>query len=104
MIEAVRTSETSVHFNVSIRQYIPEDSKLLIRRRKNLKSHIVNYYSVEWWLAAKKYAGLLFLMQAHFFPVRSRHQARTNKTAAFHRPGALTSLWAYTHKPQESKK
>jgi hypothetical protein len=28
MIEAVRTSETSVNFNVTTRRYIPEDSKL----------------------------------------------------------------------------
>jgi hypothetical protein len=26
MIEAVRSSETSVHFNVTTRRYIPEDS------------------------------------------------------------------------------
>jgi hypothetical protein len=30
MIEAVRTSETSVNFNVTTRRYIPEDSKLKI--------------------------------------------------------------------------
>jgi hypothetical protein len=41
MMEAVRTSETSVHFNVTTRRYIPEDSKLLTRRRENLKSHRV---------------------------------------------------------------
>jgi hypothetical protein len=29
IIEAVRTSETSVNFNVTIRRYIKEDSKLL---------------------------------------------------------------------------
>jgi hypothetical protein len=28
MLEAVRTSETSVNFNVTTRRYIPEDSKL----------------------------------------------------------------------------
>jgi hypothetical protein len=39
MMEAVRTSETSVSFNVSTRRYIPEDSKLHTRRRENLKSH-----------------------------------------------------------------
>jgi hypothetical protein len=38
MMEAVRTSETSVHFNVSTRCYIPEDSKLHTRRREDLKS------------------------------------------------------------------
>jgi hypothetical protein len=39
MMEPVRTSETSVHFNVTTRRYIPEDSKLHIRLRENLKSH-----------------------------------------------------------------
>jgi hypothetical protein len=35
----VCTSETSVHFNVITRRYIPEDSKLHTRRRENLISH-----------------------------------------------------------------
>jgi hypothetical protein len=39
MMEAVRTSEKSVIFNVTTRQYISEDSKLHNRRRENLKSH-----------------------------------------------------------------
>jgi hypothetical protein len=39
MLEAVRISETSIHFNVTTRRYVPEDSKLHIRRRDNLKSH-----------------------------------------------------------------
>jgi hypothetical protein len=30
MMEEVRTSETSVNFNVTTRRYIPEDSKLQI--------------------------------------------------------------------------
>jgi hypothetical protein len=44
MMEAVRICETSVHFNVNTRRYIPEDSKFHTRRRENLKSHIVNLY------------------------------------------------------------
>jgi hypothetical protein len=40
MMEAVRTSETSVNIYLTTRQYISEDSKLLTRRRENLKSHI----------------------------------------------------------------
>jgi hypothetical protein len=41
MMEAARTSETSVN-NYFTRQYIPEDnSELPTRRRENLKSHIV---------------------------------------------------------------
>jgi hypothetical protein len=40
MMEAVRTSETSVNFNVTTRRYVPQDSsKLHTRRRENLKSH-----------------------------------------------------------------
>jgi hypothetical protein len=44
MMEAVRSSETSVNFNVTTRRYISEDSKLHVRRRYNLKSHTVNLY------------------------------------------------------------
>jgi hypothetical protein len=40
MMEAVRTSETSVSFNMTTWRYIPEDSKLHTRRRVDLKSHI----------------------------------------------------------------
>jgi hypothetical protein len=44
MMEAVRTSETSLE-NYFTRQYIPEDnSELLIRRRENLKSHITSVH------------------------------------------------------------
>jgi hypothetical protein len=41
MMETVRTSETSVNFNVTTRRYILEDSKLHNRRRENLKSHFL---------------------------------------------------------------
>jgi hypothetical protein len=44
MMEAARTSETSVD-NYFTRQYIPEDkSELHTRRRENLKSHIIVAY------------------------------------------------------------
>jgi hypothetical protein len=50
MMEAVRTSETSVD-NYFARQYIPEDnSELHTRRRETLKSHkqfIVEYHAGE---------------------------------------------------------
>jgi hypothetical protein len=39
MMEAARTSETSVDIYLTTRQYIPEDSELHTRRRENLKSH-----------------------------------------------------------------
>jgi hypothetical protein len=42
MMEAVRTSETSVNINLTTRRYIPEESKLHTRRRENLKSHMVD--------------------------------------------------------------
>jgi hypothetical protein len=41
MIEAVRTSETSVHFNVTTWRYIPENSELHICRREDLKCHCI---------------------------------------------------------------
>jgi hypothetical protein len=41
MMEAVRTSETSVTFNVITRRYIPEEFKLHTRCRESLKSHKV---------------------------------------------------------------
>jgi hypothetical protein len=45
MMEAVRTSETSVNFNVTTGRYFPEDSKLHTRRHENLKSHMYKYAS-----------------------------------------------------------
>jgi hypothetical protein len=39
MMEAARTSETSVDIQLRTRQYIPEDSELHTRCRENLKSH-----------------------------------------------------------------
>jgi hypothetical protein len=42
MMESVRTSETSVNFNMTTRRYIPEDSKLHTRRRENVKSQILS--------------------------------------------------------------
>jgi hypothetical protein len=45
MMEAARTSETSVD-NYFTRQYIPEDKfELHTRRRENLKSQIIAVYS-----------------------------------------------------------
>jgi hypothetical protein len=42
MMEAARTSETSVDIQLRTRQYIPEDSELHTRRHENLKSHTMN--------------------------------------------------------------
>jgi hypothetical protein len=43
MMEAVRTSETSVYFNETTRRFISEGCHLHIRRRENLKSHVTVY-------------------------------------------------------------
>jgi hypothetical protein len=39
MMEAVRTSETSVNFNETTQNYIPESCNHHTRRHENLKSH-----------------------------------------------------------------
>jgi hypothetical protein len=41
MMEAARTSETSIDMHLRTRQYIPEDSELHTRHRENLKSHMM---------------------------------------------------------------
>jgi hypothetical protein len=43
IMEAVRTSETSVNIYFITRQYNPEDTKLHTIRRENLKPHLQNY-------------------------------------------------------------
>jgi hypothetical protein len=43
MMEAARTSETSVDIQSRTWQYIPEDSELHTRRRENLKSRIMRH-------------------------------------------------------------
>jgi hypothetical protein len=40
MMEAVRTSETSVNFNVTTRRYIPEDSELPQLKSKNINNFL----------------------------------------------------------------
>jgi hypothetical protein len=44
MMEAVRTSETSVYSNKTTRHYIPEGCHHQTRRRENLKSHTIWKY------------------------------------------------------------
>jgi hypothetical protein len=39
MMEAARTSETSVDIDLTTRQYIPDDSELHTSLRENMKSH-----------------------------------------------------------------
>jgi hypothetical protein len=42
MMEAARTSETSVDIQLKTWQYIPENSELHTRRHENLKCHMDN--------------------------------------------------------------
>jgi hypothetical protein len=44
MMEAARTSETSVDIQLRTRQYNPEDSELHTRRRETLNSHNIKIY------------------------------------------------------------
>jgi hypothetical protein len=44
MMEAARTSETSVNFYQTSRRYNPEDSHLRTHRRENLKSCLISTY------------------------------------------------------------
>jgi hypothetical protein len=46
MMEAARTSETSVNFYQTTRRYNPEDSHLRTYRRDNLKSYYVNVIDI----------------------------------------------------------
>jgi hypothetical protein len=46
MMKAVRASETSVHFNVTTRRYIPEDSELHTRRHENLNPYKIKTLNV----------------------------------------------------------
>jgi hypothetical protein len=46
MMEAARTSETSLNFYQTTRRYNPEDSHLHTRRRENLKSNGNEPYSI----------------------------------------------------------
>jgi hypothetical protein len=61
MMEAVRTSETSVNFNVTTRRYIPEDSKLHTRRLENLKSHILNMITPYEYMSLEAYQRLGYI-------------------------------------------
>jgi hypothetical protein len=54
MMEGVRTSETSVNFNVATWRYIPEDSKLHTRRLENLNSYRIFIYLCSCVVVASK--------------------------------------------------
>jgi hypothetical protein len=61
MMEAVRTSETSVYF-VTTRRYIPEGCNLQIRRRDNVKSYLhfdLNFFTVQFYITSYLYNNKL---------------------------------------------
>jgi hypothetical protein len=49
MMETARTSETSVDIQLRTRQYIPEDSELYTRRRENLKSYWLTFFTYNYF-------------------------------------------------------
>jgi hypothetical protein len=77
--EDVRTSETSVNFNVTTGYYIPEDSELPIRRRENLKSHTVKnmFCSVFLFLQVQNFGSEARRKRP---PVRFRRRFNDNST------------------------
>jgi hypothetical protein len=86
MMEAVRTSETSVD-NYFTRQYIPEEkSELYIRRRENLKSH-----SSPWW---KQYVPL---KRRSTIILHGSISQKTNLYFIF----AAVRTWNLTHRPDD---
>jgi hypothetical protein len=48
MMDAVRTSETSVYFNGATRRYIPQGYHIHTRRPENLKSLIILFHFIFW--------------------------------------------------------
>jgi hypothetical protein len=71
MMEAVRTSETLVNFNVTTRRYNPEDSKRHTRRRENLKSHkvIISLNSINQLIFVVVKFGVLFEVRTEFLNI-----------------------------------
>jgi hypothetical protein len=62
MMEAARTSETSVDIDLTTRQYIPGDSELFNCRRENLKSHVsILFYTGETRVREKESVLLFFV-------------------------------------------
>jgi hypothetical protein len=71
MMEAVRTSETLVNFNVTTRRYNPEDSKRHTRCRENLKSHkvIISLNSINQLIFVVVKCGVLFEVRTEFLNI-----------------------------------
>jgi hypothetical protein len=62
MMEAARTSETSVDIDLRRRQYFPEDSELHTRRRENLKSHKTEIRSCEKALQCVSFIKIFYVL------------------------------------------
>jgi hypothetical protein len=72
MIEAAKTSETSVNFYQTARHNDPEDSHLHTRRRKNLKSHIFTPVHILFTYLSKKRHGENYIFRS--FIIGTIHQ------------------------------
>jgi hypothetical protein len=101
MMEAARTSETSVD-NYFTRQYIPEDnSELHTRRRENLKSHDVKIARKVMWIANTKLGNLC---KSPRFLARSCFGAREAVLPGFlHESFAVRSLKTGTSSNRNSR-
>jgi hypothetical protein len=65
MMEAVRTSQTSVYLNGTTRRFIPESCYLHTRRRGNLKSHRLVTVLLQSWNFLKCFAPLEYSKRTH---------------------------------------
>jgi hypothetical protein len=84
MMEAVRTAETSAHFNVTTRRYIPEDCKLHTRRRENLKSD-------------KTYSNYLSGKSGDLFTKTQTQVESSNTNRPLHRVIRSPTCFSYAH-------
>jgi hypothetical protein len=87
MMEAVRTSETLVNYNVTTRRYIPEYSELHTRRRQNLKFHsvILRFYLYSYAVSPRlknfslrNFARMNSYNEAHTFRLSRHSNANTS--------------------------
>jgi hypothetical protein len=72
MMEAARTSATSVNFYQTARCNNPKDRHLHTRRRENLKSHLVNLYGEATLIALMMEAASTSVTWANFYHTTRR--------------------------------
>jgi hypothetical protein len=87
-MEAACSSATSVDIQLRTRQYIPENSELHTRRRKNLKSHIVNLCGEATLRCIRRFETLRIKKAKRlcplYFLLRCRDQGTISRFLQFH--------------------